>query len=285
MAYNVSYTLAEALGFLSDTGARVIAGGTDFFPALGEQAAPAEILDVSRISELKTISREDTGWRIGAAVRWTQIVQAHLPSCFDGLKLAAREVGSWQIQNSGTIAGNICNASPAADGVPPLLTLNAQVELASIEGTRIIPLAEFITGVRRIELRDNEIVTAILIPDLPQNAHSHFIKLGSRKHLVISIAMVSAVVWTDADQRIEGARIAVGSCSAVATRLPNLESALLGKNTRDISDNSQIWSEHLAALSPISDVRGSKEFRIDAAQELCKRAVLASFKSESPNNG
>jgi len=285
MGYNVLDSLDDALGLLSNTKAKIIAGGTDFFPALGDRAAPAEVLDVSRLPELRSIMYQDSGWRIGAAVRWTEIARADLPASFDGLRLAAREVGSLQIQNSGTIAGNICNASPAADGVPPLLALDAHVEIASAAGTRIVPLKDFITGVRQIDLRENEIVVAILIPDLPQHANSNFQKLGSRKYLVISIAMASAVAWRDSEQRVQDARVAVGSCSAVAARLPGLEAALIGKTYQEISENVQIWSEHLDVLSPISDVRGSGEYRLDAAQELCKRTVLASLNSESSSNG
>ncbi len=285
MGYIVPNSLSDALALLAENNVKIIAGGTDFFPTLGDQAANANLLDVSRLSELRTISRVKTGWRIGAATRWTEILKADLPACFNGLKLAAREVGSWQIQNSGTIAGNLCNASPAADGVPPLLTLNAQVELSSVNGVRMLPLADFITGVRKIDLLKNEIVTAIFVPDHPQNARSHFLKLGARKYLVISIAMVASLVWKDAQQRIAGAHVAVGSCSAVAVRLPGLEAALLGKTYDELAGNTRVWAEHLDVLSPITDIRGSDEFRLDAAQELCKRSVLASMKSEDFANG
>lgn len=285
MGYKVPGSLSEALSFLSGTKASVIAGGTDFFPALGDHAVRQDIVDISRLSELRSIAHEKSGWRIGAAARWTDIVQAELPPCFDGLKSAALEVGSWQIQNAGTIAGNICNASPAADGVPVLLSLDAAVELQSAAGCRVVRLGEFITGVRRIDLHSDEIVTAILIPDLPRHAKSAFLKLGSRKFMVISIAMVGAVIWMDGDQRIEGARVAVGSCSAVASRLPGLEAALIGKSYQEIESDPRIWADHLGVLSPISDVRGSREYRLEVAQELCKRVVLAAIKSESPHNG
>ena len=285
MGYNVPNSLTNALALLAESDVKIIAGGTDFFPALGDQATTASLLDVSRLSELRMITRDKTGWRIGAAVRWTEILKADLPPCFDGLKLAAREVGSWQIQNAGTVAGNLCNASPAADGVPPLLTLNAQIELSSVDGVRMLPLADFITDVRKIDLRENEIVTAIFVPDFPQNAHGHFLKLGARKYLVISIAMVSSLVWTDAHQRIAGAHVAVGSCSAVATRLPGLEAALLGRTYDELFRENRIWAEHLDLLSPISDIRGSAEFRLDSAQELCKRSVLASLNPGELSNG
>lgn len=281
MGYATPDTLADAVAHLAAGQPRIIAGGTDFFPALGDRPAPAEILDISRIDELRTISRTANGWRIGAAARWSDIIKADLPACFDCLKLAAREVGSLQIQNAGTIAGNLCNASPAADGVPPLLTLDARVELTSTKGTRELALSDFITGVRKTALETGEIVSAILIPAMPEGGRGHFLKLGARKYLVISIAMVSAVTWTDAQGAIAGARVAVGSCSAVATRLPGLEAALPGKTASDLAAMPEIWSAHLSGLAPISDIRGSDAYRLDAAQEICRSAVLATLSGGS----
>ncbi|MDF1669726.1 MAG: FAD binding domain-containing protein [Roseovarius sp.] len=274
MGYHVPNSLSDALDIARLTGAKVIAGGTDVFPALGDTPAPAQMLDITRLPELRGISHSGATWRIGAATSWTDIQKADLPPAFDALKLAAREVGAWQIQNAGTVAGNICNASPAADGVPPLLALEAEVELCSSKGSRTLPLAQMITGVRQTALRPGELVSAILIPDMPDGAQGHFQKLGTRKYLVISIAMVSAVIWTDEAARIAGARVAVGSCSAVAQRLEGLEADLMGQNASDLRDNSAIWTTHLSALSPLSDIRGTDHYRMDAAAELCRRTVL-----------
>jgi CO/xanthine dehydrogenase FAD-binding subunit len=200
-----------------------------------------------------------------------------LPPAFDALKIAALEVGSLQIQNRGTVVGNICNASPAADGVPALLTLNAQVEIGSVEGARIIPLHAFITGVRKIDLAAHEIVVALHIPEVSEQAASAFIKLGSRKHLVISIAMVATVVEMR-DDTIVDVRIAVGSCSPVAKRLPELEALLVGKTWAELTCMDFGAGSVLAALTPISDVRGSAGYRLDVVPELCRRAVLEACK-------
>ena len=276
MGYHVPSSLPHALDIAAETQAVILAGGTDVFPALGDGPAPEEVLDISRLPELRGITRKADGWRIGAATRWSEVIKADLPACFDGVKLAAKEVGAWQIQNAGTVAGNICNASPAADGVPPLLTLNAQVELASANGTRQVALSDFITGVRQTDLRTGEIVTALVIPDVPGAAHSHFLKLGARKYLVISIAMVSAIVVPNEAGGIADARVAVGSCSAVAQRLPGLEAALVGLTRAELMQEA-LWQEHLSPLSPISDVRGSAAYRLDSAAELCRRTVLAAM--------
>lgn len=263
----------DALMFLRDTSAGIVAGGTDFFPSQLEGETHVDILDVTNLNGCRGISADENGWRIGAATTWTDIVNADLPAAFDGLKLAAREVGSIQIQNRGTVAGNICNASPAADGVPPLLALDAQVEVASRSGNRIIPLEKFITGVRQTELSADEIVVSIKIPAISNTTRSSFLKLGSRKYLVISIAMV-AVVVDILDGVVSDVRIAVGSCSPVASRLPDVERKLKGMTVKQIEVCEFAEEDFAACLSPITDVRGSAEYRIDAVGELCRRTVI-----------
>ncbi|WP_227268390.1 FAD binding domain-containing protein [Roseobacter weihaiensis] len=271
MAFERPDNLELALDALKTRAFRVIAGGTDVFPAVQQGQLPSAFLDVTRIAGLGGITRGDGTTRIGAATTWTDIVRAELPAAFDGLKEAAREVGSVQIQNAGTIAGNLCNASPAADGVPPLLALDARVEIASAaRGTRVLALSQFIQGVRKTTLAEDELVTAVLIPDQALGTRSAFEKLGSRRYLVISICMTAANILLDAQGRIAQARVAVGSCSAVAQRLPALEADLLGKRLQDVT----VSTAHLSPLSPIDDVRGSGTYRLDAAQEQCKRAIL-----------
>lgn len=270
MIYCQPISLADALGMLPETGARVVAGGTDFYPAMAPGHRPQALLDVSRIAGFSDISQTEEGVRIGAAVTWTDVIRFDLPPAFDALKQAAREVGSVQIQNAGTVAGNLCNASPAADGVPPLLALNAEVELASAaRGTRVLSLQSFISGVRQTALAQDELVTAIIIPTPPDGMLSSFEKLGSRRYLVISIAMTAANIVLDGSGRIAEARIAVGSCSAVAQRLTQLEDALIGQDP----DALVISRDHLAQLTPIDDVRGTAAYRLDAVREQIQRAV------------
>ncbi|GIT86695.1 xanthine dehydrogenase family protein subunit M [Roseobacter sp. OBYS 0001] len=273
MSYAMPLTLPEALALLRDGSPRIIAGCTDFFPAQAPGARTESILDITAISDCRGISEIADGWRIGAAASWTDVVRAPLPPAFDALKLAAREVGSIQIQNRGTVVGNICNASPAADGVPPLLALNAQVEIASCDATRTVPLNAFIQGVRKVDLAADEMVVAVIVPKVSASAQSAFLKLGSRKHLVISIAMVAAVVEVQ-NGMLSDVRVAVGSCSAVAQRLPGLEARLIGCAVGDVPTLDFAAQDSLAPLTPISDVRGSAEYRMDVAAELCRRAVV-----------
>ena len=221
-----------ALEMMARPGARLLAGGTDFFPALGDNPVTHPTIDISRLQDLRGIVQSGGYFRIGAAATWSEIVAQPLPHCFDALKQAAREIGSIQIQNRGTIAGNLCNASPAADSVPPLLALDAEIELVSAAGHRRLPLQDFILGNRHTALQSGELVAAVLVPEKFADHVSAFGKLGARRYLVISIAMIAVTLRLD-QGRVSSARIAIGSCSAVAQRLPAAESALIGCTKKD----------------------------------------------------
>jgi CO/xanthine dehydrogenase FAD-binding subunit len=263
--------LSDAIAALAAQPA-ILAGGTDFYPARGARAADEDILDLSHVAGLRGLARVNDVVRIGAMTTWTDIAEANLPGQFHGLQLAARDIGGVQIQNTGTVAGNLCNASPAADGVPALLALSAQVEVASAAGHRTLPLERFILGPRRTALAPGELVTAIRVPHASPRARSTFLKLGARRYLVISIAMVAAFVDTDEAGHITACGIAVGACSAVAQRLPALEHELMGQRLSK-SIGSRIRPAHLAMLAPLDDVRGSAAYRLDAAETLVRRAL------------
>ena len=262
--------LDEALAALAARPRVVLAGGTDYYPARVGRPVDDDVLDITALTALRRIAEADRAWRVPALATWTDVIEANLPPLFDGLKLAAREVGGVQIQNAGTVCGNLCNASPAADGIPNLLALDAGVELASAAGTRVLPVAEFVIGNRRTARRPDELVTAIVIPKPAHVARSTFLKLGARKYLVISIVMVAAVVETEGDT-IAAARIAVGSCAAAAKRLPALEQRLAGRKLSSMADLVEV--SDLAPLSPIDDVRGTAAYRIDAARTLIGRTL------------
>jgi CO/xanthine dehydrogenase FAD-binding subunit len=231
------------------------------------------VIDISAVEELKGIHRSQDFFHIGARTTWSELLAASLPRGFDGLRAAAREIGSIQIQNQATIAGNICNASPAADGVAALLALDAQLTLASRNSTRSLALAEFVQGNRKTARQPDEILTSIGIPRRWENSASSFLKLGARRYLVISIVMVAANLLIGPDRRIREAAICVGSCSAKAVRLTELERALSGAMA-----NPSVFelpaSKHLSPLSPIDDVRSTAVYRADAAKTLVRRALL-----------
>ena len=266
--------LDDAIAVVNSSGGQILAGGTDFYPALGERVPQGDVIDISALREIRGISAQERYFRIGGLTTWTEVARAPLPRCFDALKAAAREIGSVQIQNRATVAGNLCNASPAADSVPALLVLDAEIELLSIAGSRRMPLAQFISGNRRTQKRTNEILTAVLVPRQLESAASAFLKLGARKYLVISISMVAVILETNSSGCVSQARVAVGSCSAVARRLFDLEKDLLGQLV-DPQIGSLVGPQHLATLSPIDDIRATAEYRRDASVTLVRRALQA----------
>ena len=165
MLYDRPETLPDALAILAAEPRTLLAGGTDLYPATDAPDLPGPILDITGLPDLAGIRPgPDGGLRIGACTRWAEIRDAALPPAFDALRQAAAEVGGRQIQAAGTLGGNLCNASPAADGVPPLLALDAEVELAAATGRRRLPLAAFLRDVRRTARRPDEILVAIHIP-------------------------------------------------------------------------------------------------------------------------
>ena len=287
-------TLDEALAALADDAAELpadpidrltpLAGATDFYPAgtarqAWFQPTPAHILDLSALQDLRGIASAPDGVRIGALATWTDVIEAALPPAFDALRQAGRQVGGVQIQNRGTIAGNLCNASPAADGAPPLLALDAEVELRSREGTRRLPLRSFLLGNRRTALAPGELVTAIQIPTAAEGERSIFLKLGARAYLVISIVSVAANIALDGRGRVTCARIAVGSCSAVPQRLTALEARLAGEKLANAA--RLVEPAMLQGLAPIDDVRATAAYRMEAALALVRRALDGLAQPES----
>ena len=262
-------TLPEALDLLNARGLTIIAGGTDHYPARVGVPLDEDLLDVTAIAGLRGIEDRGDDLRIGALTTWTDIINADLPPGFDGLKAAGRTIGGIQIQNTATLVGNICNASPAADGAPNLLALDAGVALASARGERVSLLADFITGNRETTREPDEMVVALIVPKPAPGAESLFLKLGARSYMVISIVMVALVIEPDGD-RVARARIAIGSCAPVSRRLAALEESLVGaKLDGRLGDQLQ----DVKALDPIDDIRGSAAYRQDAALTLVRRGL------------
>ena len=249
----------------------VLAGGTDIYPARTARAAwgqrnTANVLDISRLDALRGVEDRGDHWWIGALTTWTDLIHAPLPPVFAALTTAARAIGGVQIQNRGTIVGNCCTASPAGDGIPCLLTLDAEFEVTGRAAFRI-PAAQFFTGYRKTALDRCGLMTGIRIPK--QAGHSAFHKLGARAYLVISIAMVAGVVQTDGHGRVTSVRFAVGACAATAQRLPALEDALLGQHL----DPAIAMADHFGHLTPIDDIRASAAYRRHAALQVTRDVI------------
>lgn len=287
-------SLEEALDSLAGAAVQPLAGGTDVYPGLVGRALGRPLLDLSRLGDLRGIgpkqSADGTQWlRIGALETWTALREASLPPGLEALAQAAAEVGGRQVQNLGTLGGNLCNASPAADGIPALLALDAQLELRSRQGSRRISVGDFVLGNRRTALAPGELLVAIDVPLKSPSSGSSFLKLGHRRFLVISIAMAAVQVDLDTAGRISHCAVAVGACSAAARRLSTLEARVTGLAPDQAPASVANWMQServvlLSPLAPIDDVRGTSGYRLDAVAELIPRALLLAL-SESISRG
>ncbi len=262
-------TLDAVLDALASGVWTIAAGCTDLFPATERKVLPGPVLDITAVSELRGIETRKDGVWIGATTTWRDVIEASLPPAFDGLKAAAREVGAMQIQNRGTVAGNLCNSSPAADGVPPLLTLDAEVSLSSRSGSRQIPLSAFLKGPRATDRGSDELVQGVFVPKAAMSGRGAFRKLGARKYLVISIAMCAVRINFDGDE-ISEAALAIGSCGPVAKRLPQVEQGLIGKTLKDVRLSQSMLAPYLA---PIDDIRATAEYRAAASAQVLEEAL------------
>jgi CO/xanthine dehydrogenase FAD-binding subunit len=265
--------LKVALASLAAAPRLILAGGTDLYASgtpMPERLRQC-VLDITAIDKLRGIRADRAEIVIGATATWADVCGANLPGWLLGLKQAASQVGGMQIQNVATVAGNLCNASPAADGVPPLMALSALVDIASAEGARAVALDDFVLGSRRTACGSDELVTAVRIPQRSGRARSVFYKLGARSYLVISIVSLAVTVDFDLQGRICYAGVVVGSCAARARRLVTLESRLLGLERA--AARAMSIEDDIAEISPIDDIRGTAAYRRDVLLTLLERAL------------
>jgi CO/xanthine dehydrogenase FAD-binding subunit len=251
-------SLDEALDLKAERPDAVpIEGGTDVMVELNfDRARPATILNLNELAELKGWSREDGTLRLGAALTYTEAMEAPLRDELPALAEASRTVGSPQIRNRGTLGGNLGTASPAGDALPPLLVEGAEVELASRRGVRRMPLTDFIVGPKQNALQPDELILAVVLQ--PSGARQTFMKVGPRNAMVIAVCSLALV----ADRERGELRASFGSAGPV----PGLVVAPI--------DERDAFPEQLAeAASPIDDVRGTAAYRRHALRVLTKRAL------------
>jgi CO/xanthine dehydrogenase FAD-binding subunit len=266
-------TWDEALAFRAERPDAVpVAGGTDVMVEINlDRRRPPALLDLTRVPGLAGWARED-GWvRIGAGMTYTEVIE-ELEDRLPGLARASRTVGSPQIRNRGTIAGNLGTASPAGDALPPLLAAGAEVVLASAAaGERRLPLAQFCLGPKRSALRPDELIAAVRAP--AATGPQVFAKVGTRNAMVI--AVVSFALDLDVERRRVGAAIgSAGPTPLRATAAERFLEGLLADGDR-LSDSAvRRFGELVAeAASPIDDVRGTAEYRRHALSVLARRAL------------
>jgi CO/xanthine dehydrogenase FAD-binding subunit len=248
-------SLDEALRLRAEhPGALSIQGGTDVMVAVNfDRARPPAVLNLNEVEELRGWSRENGALRLGAGLTYTEAMETELAELLPALAEASRTVGSPQIRNRGTIGGNLATASPAGDALPPLVLEDAEVECASLRGTRRVPIREFVTGVKRNELEPDELISAVWVR--PSGAPQTFMKIGPRNAMVIAVVSLALSAG-------EELRASFGSASP----RPLLVTAPL--------DEAGSFPDRVAeAAAPIDDVRGTAAYRRHALRVMTTRAL------------
>lgn len=267
-------TLDEALRILHDEGGRVIAGGTDLIPQMRSESREDRcLIDTTRLSEMQFIREEGENILIGSLTTYKDIVDSsYLRRDAGSLVQAAFHVGSPQTRSRGTIGGNLGNASPAGDTLPPLLTLNANVHLCSVDGERSLRLEDFLLGPGKTALKKNEIIHHLSFEKPSHGTRTSFMRLGSRAGMAVSIASSAVVLRVNAKGIVEDARIALGAVAPTAIRCPEAEGLLMGELVSDelIAAAALSGSQE---CSPIDDLRGTARYRRNVVFHLIKRCL------------
>ena len=275
--YLAPTTLKRALHLKKERGvdARVIAGGTDLILKMRDKVfSPTMLIDLRRIS-LDTISVTDDGMRLGAYVTQSQLLaSADVIKMYPALCDACREFAGPPIRNRGTLGGNIVNASPGADLLPPLMAYDASLVLGSSGTDRELSLTEFFTGPGQTIMTPDEILTEIRMPLLPSRTASSFIKLGQRRSMAIALVSVATRLTLDAQGIVSDARIVLGAVAPTPIRAHAAETVLTGSR---LSDKliEQAARQAQDAAKPISDVRAHEPYRKDMTEVLVRRALVA----------
>jgi len=248
-------SLREALELKAEhPDALPVQGGTDVMVAVNfDRARPGVLLNLNEVAELRGYARENGTLRLGAGLTYTEAMRGELARALPALAEASRTVGSPQIRNRGTIGGNLGTASPAGDALPPLVLEDARVECASLRGTRLVPVTEFVAGVKRNALDPDELIAAVHVE--PSGRSQTFMKVGPRNAMVIAVVSLAVSAGDEL-------RATFGSASArpVLVRAPREE--------------AESFPERLAAAAaPIDDVRGSARYRSHALRVLTARAL------------
>lgn len=254
--------------------ARVLAGGTDLLVQMrAGLVRPALIVDIKRIPELRAIRRENGGFRIGAAVSGAELgagaaFRKAWPGVLEGFEL----IGSTQIQSRATLGGNLCNGSPAADGVPGLIAAGATCKVAGARGTRTARVEDIVAGPGRTRLRRGEFIVSFFLPRRPKRAGDAYLRMTPRTEM--DIAIVGAAVNLELDTKgvCTGARVALGAVAPTVLLVEAAGKALVGTRLDDVALEAMAQACR-AACRPIDDKRGTIEYRTKIAGVLARRAA------------
>ncbi|WP_050927727.1 FAD binding domain-containing protein [Aestuariivita boseongensis] len=276
MHYLSPTTVDDAVAMLAaQTGdCRILAGGTDLLVRMKSGfAEPDAIVDIKRIEGMRDILHEDGGFRIGAGVSGAEMSEnADLVAAWPGVVEAAGLIGSTQIQGRATMAGNLCNASPAADSVPAMVAANAVARIAGPNGQRDLPVAEVPTGPGKTSLAPGEFVTSIFLPARPDRSGDAYLRFIPRTEMDIAVVGCGVSVTLDENGTCTDARVALGAVAPTVILVPEAAEALIG-TTLDDAVLEAVAKACSAAATPISDKRGTVEFRTHVAGVLARRAT------------
>ncbi len=269
-------SLADAVKLLAAAGgpARVLAGGTDVIVQMEtDLIEPELVVDIKRIPALKRIETENGGFRIGAAVSGMEMIEhaglcAAWPGLIDGVKL----IGSVQVRGRATIAGNLCNASPGADSVPPLVTAGATARVVGPSGQRDVPVEQIPVGPGKTSLTKGEIIESFFLPARPARSGDAYMRFTPRTEMDIAVVGVAVNLTLDAQGVCTAARVALGAVAPTVLLVPECAAALVGTKA-DEAAIEKMAAAASAACRPIDDKRGTREFRIKIASVLARRVA------------
>ncbi len=278
MRYEAPETTEAAVALLAgESGlARILAGGTDLLVQLRSgMTEPDLVVDVKRIAALRAITEEDGGFRIGAAVSAAELGEhAGVKAAWPGVVEAAELIGSSQIQSRATLAGNLCNASPAADTVPALVAADAVARIAGPQGRRELPVAEVAVAPGKTALAAGELVESIFLPARPARASDAYLRFIPRTEMDIAVVGAGVSLELDADGVCSAARVALGAVAARVILVEAAGQALVGSRLEEAALDS-LAAAASAACAPIDDKRGTVAFRTQVAGVLARRAAQA----------
>ncbi len=286
MRYEAPDTVDGAIALLAGASgeARLLAGGTDLLVQLrSELIEPELVVDLKRIAELTSIVAEDGGFRIGAAVTGAELGEhAALKAAWPGVVEAVELIGSTQIQGRASIGGNLCNASPAADAVPALISAAATVTIAGPGGRREAAAEEIGTGPGETSLAKGEIVVSIFLPPRPPRSGDAYLRFIPRTEMDIAVVGAGISLTLDQSGTCGAARVSLGAVAARALLVPEAAEALIGTAV-DEAALARLGEAASAACRPIDDKRGTKEYRIKVAAVLARRAAQSALERARQN--
>jgi carbon-monoxide dehydrogenase medium subunit len=276
MRYEAPSALDQAVRLLaSEAGeARVLAGGTDLLVQMKTDVIePVLVVDIKGIAELRQITEEAGGFRIGAAVSGAELKEhAKLKSVWPGIVEAANLIGSTQIQGRATMGGNLCNGSPAADSVPALIAAGAKATVVGPKGRREVPVEDVMIGPRKLSLAKGEIVASFLLKAKPARTADAYLRFIPRTEMDIAVVGCGVCLTLDAKGVCSAARVSLGAVAARPLLVAPAAAALVGSKV-DAAALQKLGAAAGAACQPIDDKRGTKEFRIKVAGVLARRAA------------